>query len=275
MDKAGSNFERKSDRRGAESPKRGLLLLAVFLSWASAADSLFGRGMSSIVTNLDDGGPGSLREEIATAQAGGTISFALRGAIVLTNGELLISKNLRIVGPGATNLAVSARSQSRVMKILPGVAVDLSGLTICDGRAPDGAAGMSNSPAGGDGSGGGGIYNSGFLTMDQCIISNCAAGNGAQAMLRGHSALPTPQTGLAGLEAKVALSTTQASSRLLLAHWFKIRAGLEAVPAAQANMEPQEAPAEAAAPFTARARWHSQAVRSNATSLATAALVIV
>jgi hypothetical protein len=143
---------------------------------ACAAESL--SGATHVVTNLDDGGPGSLREELASANAGDTISFAISGTIVLTNGELSISNSLKIAGPGSTNLAISAAGQSRVLEIFTNAAVKLSGLTICDGHAANGAAGTSNSPAGGDGRGGGGIYNAGLLTMEQCIISNCAAGKG-------------------------------------------------------------------------------------------------
>jgi hypothetical protein len=175
----GSNFVKlKTDWQSTKSAKPSLCLMAAFLAWAGVVDSIFGQGRTHIVTNLADGGPGSLREEIATTHAGDTISFAVGGTIVLTNGELLVTKKLIIAGPGATNLAVSARSQGRILEILPHAEVSLSGLTICDGRAPDGAAGTSNSPAGGDGSDGGGIYNAGFLTIAQCVISNCAAGNG-------------------------------------------------------------------------------------------------
>ncbi|HEY2081269.1 MAG TPA: hypothetical protein VGI88_00685, partial [Verrucomicrobiae bacterium] len=178
MSTLGINFVRRNGRQGAESSRRCLLLLAIFLSGAGVANILNGRGAMDVVTNLDDGGPGSLRDAIATAQAGDTISFAVRGTIVLTNGELLISQNLKIAGPGATNLAISAARQSRVLEIYSNAVVNLSGLTICDGHAADGAVGTSNSPAGGDGGDGGGIYNAGSLILAQCMISNCAAGDG-------------------------------------------------------------------------------------------------
>src|SRR6185436_17502675 len=114
---------RKTDWNGARSLKRGLFLLAVLFSWASVGNSLLGRDTTHVVTNLNDGGPGSLREEIAAARNGDTISFAVRGTIVITNGELLIDTNLRIIGPGATKLSVSALGQSRVLEILPDAAV--------------------------------------------------------------------------------------------------------------------------------------------------------
>ena len=150
----------------------------MFLAWASSADSLLADARKHLVKNLGDGGPGSLREELATAQGGDTISFAVHGTIVLTNGQLLLTKDLTIAGPGATKLAISGSGQSRVLQILPGAAVSLFALTICDGHAADGTAGISNSPVGGNGNCGGGIYNAGVLRMEQCIVSNCVAGNG-------------------------------------------------------------------------------------------------
>jgi hypothetical protein len=142
-------------------------------------------GATRMVTSLDDSGPGSLREQVANADSGDTISFAVSGTIVLTNGELLINKNLRISGPGATNLAISAASLSRVVEILPHTTISISGLTICDGHAPDGTVGTSNNPAGGDGAHGGGIYNAGSLTITQCVVSNCVAGVGGPGRVIG------------------------------------------------------------------------------------------
>jgi hypothetical protein len=182
-----TTLQQYTNGRRAESinHNRNLCLVVALLLLVGTVDSLFGQGRTSVVTNLEDGGPGSLREQIAAARSGDTISVAVHGIIVLTNGELLVPNNLKILGPGATNLAISAGNQSRVLEILPGAQVNLSGLTICDGRAPDGTAGTSNSPAGGNGSDGGGIYNAGVLTIAQCVISNCAAGNGGTGYLTG------------------------------------------------------------------------------------------
>jgi hypothetical protein len=64
----------------AEWLRFGLFLLAVSLGSVSAvAAPEPGRGADPVVTNLDDGGPGSLRDEIATAQPGDTISFSVQG----------------------------------------------------------------------------------------------------------------------------------------------------------------------------------------------------
>src|SRR5436853_606207 len=107
----------KSEWHGAESAKRSLCL--AFFVLAGVLGCFTSEARIHTITNLDDGGPGSLRQEIATAHAGDTISFAVRGTILLTNGELLVTKNLRIAGPGATNLAISAGSQGRILEILP------------------------------------------------------------------------------------------------------------------------------------------------------------
>ncbi|SPE54390.1 hypothetical protein SBV1_1860038 [Verrucomicrobia bacterium] len=131
-----------------------------------------------VVTNLNDSGPGSLRQAIAAAAPGDTVSFGVTGTITLTSGELLVTNDLIILGPGAANLAISANTNSRVIEISSNASVTVLDLTICDGHARDGANGTSNAPAGGEGSGGGGICNAGDLALSQCVISNCTAGNG-------------------------------------------------------------------------------------------------
>lgn len=99
------------------------------------------------VTNLDDAGPGSLRQAIldANAAAGGdVITFAsgLTGTIVLTSGQLSISDSVVIDGPGASAIAVSGGGASRVMEVYGGgvvLDVTISHLTVTDGTADVGA----------------------------------------------------------------------------------------------------------------------------------------
>src|SRR5690606_27888979 len=54
------------------------------------------------VTNTNDSGPGSLRQAIADAGFGDTIIFdlPLPATITLTSGQLVVSNNLTIEGPG-------------------------------------------------------------------------------------------------------------------------------------------------------------------------------
>src|SRR5881296_3734781 len=105
---------------------------------------------------------GSLRVAIASASAGDTINFSVRGAITLSSGALSIRKNLTISGPGASNLAIGGNN-SRVFTIADfGTAtVVISALTIRNGRTDDS---------------GGGIFNGGNLTLTDSVVSGNSAG---------------------------------------------------------------------------------------------------
>ncbi|MFN0111434.1 MAG: choice-of-anchor Q domain-containing protein [Blastocatellia bacterium] len=95
------------------------------------------------VTKLADTNDGvcdadcSLREAIAAAASGDTITFAVTGTIVLGGTELTIDKDLTIQGPGAQLLTISGNQASRVFNIgnvTPAINVTLSGLTIANGK---------------------------------------------------------------------------------------------------------------------------------------------
>ena len=86
--------------------------------------SEFSQDISSgtTVTNTNDSGPGSLRQAILNANANpglDTIDFApgLSGTIVLTSGELQITDDVTIDGPGADRLSVSGNNASRVFDV--------------------------------------------------------------------------------------------------------------------------------------------------------------
>lgn len=137
------------------------------------------------VSTLSDSGTGSLRQAIAEAEAGAMISFATNGMINLTGGEMILDKSLTIIGNSATNTIISGNNLSRVFHISSlNATVSISGLTICNGKAPNGAAGTNGTPAspsgtpGENGAHGGGIYNRGILTLTECMLSSNAAGAG-------------------------------------------------------------------------------------------------
>src|SRR5207248_1881609 len=76
-------------------------------------------------------------------------------AITLTSGELSISTNLAIQGPGAAKLSISGNNASQVFAISASTSVTLTGLTITDGKAVTG----------------GGIDNAGSLIIKNCTLS--------------------------------------------------------------------------------------------------------
>jgi hypothetical protein len=87
------------------------------------------------VTNTSDSGPGSLRQALAIANDGDTITFAVTGTIGLTTGELMVNNSITISGPGSQTLTVNANAMSRVFHISSGTTVTISGLTITNGNA--------------------------------------------------------------------------------------------------------------------------------------------
>ena len=119
-----------------------------------------------IVTSPADSGPGSLRAIISTAPSGSTIEFAHSvHSVTLTSGDLDISTNLNIEGPGANRLTISGNSASRVFDISGSASVSISGLTITHGLA----------------TAGGGILleGSASLSLSNCTVSDNVASGGA------------------------------------------------------------------------------------------------
>ena len=118
------------------------------------------------VTNLNDDGHGSLRNAIRIASPNSVITFAkgLNGTITLTSGELEITKNVTINGPGASSLLISGRNTSRVFHIDKGAQVKIFNLSIKNGHVSN----FIN---------GGGILNEGLLVLIDCAISNSVAAN--------------------------------------------------------------------------------------------------
>src|SRR5438874_11085266 len=118
-----------------------------------------------VVTNTNDSGPGSLRDALAIANDGDTITFAVTGAIGLTSGELVINKNITISGPGANLLAVSRAANEapfRIFHVMLRHTVIIEGLTISNGSVLN--------------TFGGGIHNfESALTVISCAL----AGNSA------------------------------------------------------------------------------------------------
>jgi hypothetical protein len=144
---------------------RLILLIAVFAAAIASPDL---RGATIIVTEASDSGPGTLRQALADAQDGDTITFdqAIYNTLWVTHGDLVVDKSVAIVGLGANRLTVDAEHANRIFYISPNKTVSISGLTIANGSAP--------SPYFG-----GGIYNDhGNLTVSSCTITGNVAVSG-------------------------------------------------------------------------------------------------
>lgn len=123
-----------------------------------------------VVTNLNDGGPGSLRQCLASVTNGDTIdATGVSGIILLTSGALLFTNSVTILGPGPASLAIDGNAASRVIQISSNNVVTLGGLTVTNGV-------FTNSAFNGNG---GGIINQGStLVMRDCVIAGNLADNG-------------------------------------------------------------------------------------------------
>lgn len=119
----------------------------------------------NVVNNTSDRGPGSLRQVIATAASGSTITFdsSLSGqTITLTGGELLLNQSLTIDGSALPNgVTISGNNSSRVFETGSGTTCVFTRLTMTN---------AFNSGLGGA------ILNGGTLTVNQCTIAASSAG---------------------------------------------------------------------------------------------------
>jgi hypothetical protein len=116
-----------------------VLLIGVCLMPFTLAQRTTWRPRANIitVTNLNDSGPGSLRQALADANDRDTIDFVVNGTISLTSGELIIDQNITISGPGSNSLTVRPSSGSffRVFNVMPSHSITIQSLTISFGYA--------------------------------------------------------------------------------------------------------------------------------------------
>lgn len=110
-------------------------------------------------TSLDDEGntPGFAELEV----------FGTSGLIGLNGEQLVITDDLTITGPGAELLSISGNRRNRILRILDDGGgtpnVTISGVTLTNGRIPFGF---------GENAGGGAIWNSGDLTLQDVYVAN-------------------------------------------------------------------------------------------------------
>ena len=155
--------------RHTNKPRRGILGPSSYQR-RLLCEPLEDRRLLSVLTvtkPTDDGSSGTLRYEISAAVAGDTIQFApslsvsTPQTITLTsrlNITALGSTPLSIVGPGFNHLTVSGvmAIDGGVFNVVSGANAAISDLTINGGTASVN---------------GGGIYDAGTLTVNNCVLS--------------------------------------------------------------------------------------------------------
>lgn len=146
-------------------------LIAVLLPVADLPAQPVFSGTRDTVTTIvdeDDGtmlgtvGTGtSLREAVLYSDTGDVIIFdaSLSGTILLTLGEISMDHDLIIAGPGNSVIDVSGLCDSRIFNVGTGVALELSGLTLSNGRGLDGGALLSD----------------GWLRVEDCLLRTSTA----------------------------------------------------------------------------------------------------
>ncbi|PYS82428.1 MAG: hypothetical protein DMF70_08020, partial [Acidobacteria bacterium] len=140
------------------------------------------------------GGACTLRaaiEEANALTACGTIdiNFSITGAITLT-GQLVVSHDVNVNGPGVNQLTISGNNASRVFNISSGKTVTISNLTVSGGKVTgankgggvlnSGTLTLTNVTVNGNNSDslGGGIFSSGNLTVTNSVVSGNTGKNG-------------------------------------------------------------------------------------------------
>ncbi len=94
-------------------------------------------GCTTVVTNTNNSGGGSLRDVIQCAQSGDLVTFDLpqMSQITLTTGEIVIGKNLTLLGPGINNLTISGNNNSRIFYLPSNTNFHVESLALKDSYA--------------------------------------------------------------------------------------------------------------------------------------------
>lgn len=165
----------------------GLISLSVFAGKVEAA--------TLVVNSPADSGLGTLRQAIADAAPGDTINFnpALNGKLIRLTSQYTIAKDLTIDASALPNgIVISGDADAshsptagdtRIFNIGIDATVVLRNLFMQDGKTED--APLELFGIAGDSRSGGGIYNAGTLTLEDCTVTNCRTGKGGGAISDG------------------------------------------------------------------------------------------
>ena len=174
----------------------GVIAAGLLLAVACGSENTPGAGEETTAEAVQQSEcPGcELRARIASAQPGDTINIAA-GVYTMTGGELVIDKDLTLIGAGAEVTIIQAapsldQAVHRVIRVLEETVVSISGVTIRYGSEASTEVRMvpfHSEAVGMISSGieairaefGGGIYNQGTLTITDSIVTDNFAGGGA------------------------------------------------------------------------------------------------
>lgn len=159
------------------------------------------------VSNTKDAGAGSLRQAILDANSylGAdhvTIKFrqSAEGTVTLTSGELSITGELRIDGPEWNRVTVSGGGMSRVFNIASGSTVKIDDLTIANGHV--------------SGANGGGILNTGQLTLYDSVVTGCSVSAGLGSAVASTGNLTMTRSAFTGNSGAVMLNAGGGTAQL-------------------------------------------------------------
>ncbi len=142
-------------------PMVRLCLFVVLIALAAPARYAHAATVTVSDCSAPSGAPGRLVEVVSAAGDGDTVVFSCNGTITLTT-TLTIAKNMGIDGTGQS-VTISGGNTVRMFIVSAGVTFKLQNLTVANGLA--------------SGSHGGGVYNSGALTVTNVTFSGNTAAN--------------------------------------------------------------------------------------------------
>lgn len=169
-------------RRVGGIPGAGIVGAALLTSALSAGPA---RAANLQVTTVADGGAGSLRQVLTTAEGNGegdVVTITVNGTINVLTTLPTITTDVEIQGPGAGLLTINGGDSVRVFRIEGGT-VAIRDLTVAGGfaRGGDGEDAPGNRGGGGGGGlgAGGGVYSENAdLTLDSVVFDGNIARGG-------------------------------------------------------------------------------------------------
>ena len=130
------------------------IFMILFLGAVNAANTIYVNGSSG-----NDSDTGTSWEHAKATIQNGTNTVNSGGTVYVANGtykeHIILNKSLNLTGGSQTNTVIDGTRNGTVITINPGMIVDISNFNIQKGFATYG----------------GGIYNSGTLTLNNCTIT--------------------------------------------------------------------------------------------------------